>query len=66
MYFSLKSGLVLSPLLLIDFLVGCSLYIFVCKNMGSTKAKLLRPNKKFVFQVTGLKILGRVGTHIVF
>ena len=27
----------------------------------------LRPNKKLsVFQVTGLKILGRVGTHIFF
>ena len=28
---------------------------------------LLRPNKKIsVLQVTGLKILGRVGTHIFF
>ena len=27
----------------------------------------LRPNKKInVFRVTGLKILGRVGTHIIF
>ena len=28
----------------------------------------LRPNKKkiSVFQVTGLKILGRIGTHIFF
>ena len=30
-------------------------------------AFLLRPNKKIsVFLVTGLKILGRVGTHIIF
>ena len=27
---------------------------------------LLRPNKKSVFRVTGLNILGRVGTHIFF
>ena len=28
---------------------------------------VIRPNKKIsVFQVTGLKILGRVGTHIFF
>ena len=27
----------------------------------------LRPNKKIsVFRITGLKILGRVGTHILF
>ena len=25
-----------------------------------------RPNKKSVFQVTGLKILGRIGTNIFF
>ena len=27
---------------------------------------MVRPNKKCVFRVTGLKILGRVGTHIIF
>ena len=31
------------------------------------KSMLIRPNKKIsVFLVTGLKILGRVGTHIFF
>ena len=31
------------------------------------KRVLIRPNKKIsVFRVTGLKILGRVGTHIFF
>ena len=27
---------------------------------------ILRPNKKNVFQLTGLKILGRVGMHIFY
>ena len=42
---------------------------FVClssKGCGET-VLLLRPNKKIsVFGVTGLKILGRVGTHMFF
>ena len=37
------------------------------KCLGLFSRQLLRPNKEIsVFRVTGLKILGRVGTHIFF
>ena len=37
----------------------------VGKKLASTREAILRPNKKVnVFRVAGLKILGRVGTHI--
>ena len=40
--------------------------LIVSKCMGKT-IRILRPNKNIhvsVFRVTGMKILGRVGTHI--
>ena len=38
-----------------------------CKVMFANFVVKIRPNKKIsVFRVTGLKILCRVGTHIIF
>ena len=44
---------------------SCQQKIFICR-IYLFLASRVRPNKKMsVFRVTSLKILGRVGTHIV-
>ena len=51
---------------IISIFVKC-LKIAELKKKKQLKNSIIRPNKKIsVFRVTGMKILGRVGTHIFF
>ena len=49
------------------FLSGYEVRLYMAINEGNWLQIALRPNKKIsVFWVTGLKILGRVGTYLFF
>ena len=50
-----------------DFTLIVSVFMLSIYDAKTINQSITRPNKKIiVFRVTGLKILGRVGTHIFF